>query len=295
MSAEFPAYIELQTISTCNSRCRICPMEWTASALPQGRMSDALLDRILGEIADHAPVIRSVEPYLNNEPLLDRRFLDVLRRIRAAHECTVEVSTNASRLTPELSATILDERLIDDFRFSVFGASKKTHEAVMVGLDWERVTDAVRTYARLWNERGRSNTARVVFVHNPILHPPGELERVRALWADTGLGLIAWEHLDRAGSNRIRLNSDRLAMREGRVVNCKMGYLRDRVAVLYNGEVQLCCQDWGRAISVGNVADSSLEAVWNSPRRRDLSAQIYGMDDPEPDLLCRCCELATVG
>ncbi|WP_029065336.1 hypothetical protein [Labrenzia sp. DG1229] len=95
-------------------------MEWTADVLPQGRMSDELLNRLLAEFKAHNAEITSLEPYLNNEPFLDKRFLSTLRQIRTWFEGNIEVSTNASLLTPDISRAIVDERLVSDFRFSRF-------------------------------------------------------------------------------------------------------------------------------------------------------------------------------
>jgi hypothetical protein len=291
----FPSEIEFQTLSVCNSRCRVCPMEWTASTLPQGRMSDEMLSRLLDEIAEHRDVVTSVEPYLNNEPLLDKRFLDVLRRVREIVTCNIEVSTNAQRLSPAASAAIVNERLIDDLRFSVFGASREVHERVMVGLRWDRVRQNIAEFVRVWDAAGRPNRARVVFVENDVLHPEGEAERVRELWRPAGLDVIVWRHLNRVGNNRILIPLTRQAAPADTVVNCKMGYMQRRVAIMYDGDVLLCCQDWSRHVVIGTLRTQSLAEIWAGAARRMYQGQIYDPDVPaSPGLMCMQCELATL-
>jgi hypothetical protein len=282
---EFPAYVEFQTQSLCNSRCRVCPMEWTAGELPDGRMSDALIEGILDECAAHREQVKSIEPYLNNEPFLDPRFIDVLRGIRRRLSCHIEVATNASVLDDPITDALLDEHLVDDLRMSLFGATPETYEAVMVRLRWDRVMANVERYRLKWLARGRPNRARVVLVHHPELHPPDEIERFRARWEPSGFELIVWEQLDRAGNNRLLLHP---APRTGRMVGCKGGYLRDRVVILYNGDVLLCCQDWARQVVIGRLGSRSLADVWNSPERRHLSESIYGTGGAAPPLCTRC-------
>jgi hypothetical protein len=291
-AAAFPRYVEFQTTSRCNARCTVCPMHWTADALPQGRMTDELLDRLLGELAEHADELLSVEPYLNNEPFMDRRFLDVLRRIRAFTGASVEVSTNATLLRPETADAVLEEGLVNDFRMSVFGADRETYESVMK-LDWDRMTRNITHYARRWVELGRPNQSRVVYVHNPTLQRPDEFERLRARWEPLGLGFINWAQLDRVGNVPFR-QRDPMSV-PGRVTNCKMGYMRDRVAISYDGSVFLCCQDWSRVERIGSVRDGGIAGVWNGAARARHYRWIYGEDLAPPDHLCRNCELATIG
>jgi hypothetical protein len=286
----FPAFIEFQTLSQCNARCQVCPMEWTAAALPQGRMSDDLLQRVLRELEANRETLSSVEPYLNNEPFLDTRFLSVLRDVRRWYGGNVEVSTNASLLTPDMSRAIVQERLVSDFRFSVFGASKETHERIMRRLSWDVVRRNIDNFLDEWQRASRPIRARIVFVENPLLHAPDEAERVRALWAHTGLDITIWRQLDRLGNVSLAINRP---IHSGKIVGCKMGYMRDRVAVLYNGDVVLCCQDWSRNHILGNIVDGSIAAVWRSATRENLYRQIYA-GESEPGLACFNCELAFV-
>lgn len=290
----FPRYIEFQTTSRCNARCKVCPMEWVADELPHGRMPDDLIDKILTELAEHADELVSVEPYLNNEPFMDRRFIDVLRRIRTFYPGSVEVSTNGTLLSQEYADQVLADKLIDDFRISVFGAEQETYEHVM-RLRWDRMTSNVEYFARRWNELGRPVQARLVYVHNPDLQAEDEFERLRARWEPYGLDFIHWEQLDRVGNVRQSRNQvPLLRSRTGMVTGCKMGYMRDRISIHYDGSVYLCCQDWSRTVLIGNVRDSSIAEVWASEKRKQEYREIYGLTMAAANHMCRSCELATI-
>ena len=269
-------------------------MEWTANTLPQGRMPDDILSRLLQEIAENRSAVVSVEPYLNNEPFLDKRFVDVLRRIRSSLSCNIEVSTNASHLSENISGILLAERLIDDLRLSVFGASRSTYESVMVGLDWDTVVSNIHTYVKLWNKAGKPNKTRIVFVDNAKLFSPDEAQKVRDLWLPLGLDVTVWGHLDRAGNNLILLNQNGRPNRRATVVNCKMGYMKNRVAIMYDGDVLLCCQDWSREVVIGNIGQRSLREIWDSEERKKYLSLIYDASVSNSDLLCLRCELATI-
>ncbi len=55
---------------------------------------------------------------------------------------------------------------------------------------------------------------------------------------------------------------------EGRVVKADFGYcfgMRDHFAILYNGDVTLCCVDYEGHAAMGNLGKSSLREILNSP------------------------------
>ena len=268
-------------------------MEWTADTLAHGRMSNELLDQILTELAAHRDDLVSVEPYLNNEPFMDRRFVDVLRRVRSFAP-SVELSTNATLMVPETSDVLLDEHLVDDFRISIFGSNRENYEGIMQRLSWESMTENVEYYARGWLQRGKPNLSRIVYVYNPDIQDPGEFALLRSRWQSYGLGFIHWGQLDRVGNVPHPRSQLELRSRRGRVVNCKMGYMRDRISIHYDGSVYLCCQDWSRSRLIGSLANTSIAGLWASEERTRNYRQIYGMEETPTGHLCRDCELATI-
>jgi len=64
--------LQIQTISSCNSRCIICPhaMSWTRKRL--GVMTDELFDKVIKEIS--VIKFKKICPYLMNEPLTDPKI-----------------------------------------------------------------------------------------------------------------------------------------------------------------------------------------------------------------------------
>lgn len=291
----FPQYIEFQTASRCNARCLVCPMSWTADGLPHGRMADELIGKIISELGDHAAELISVEPYFNNEPFMDRRYLKVLRDIRSAiGRCSVEISTNGALLRPELSDKILSERLVDDFRISFFGGDRETYERVMHKLSWDKTVENIEYYAKRWFELGKPNLSRIVYVQNSDLQQVDDLDRLRARWEPYGLGFIHWQQLDRAGNVPYPRRQQLLRSRQGTIRNCKMGYMRDRIAITYDGTVYLCCQDWSRSVLIGSVGNKSIAELWAGDARKKHYRQIYGEEIAPPDHICRGCELATI-
>ena len=103
----FPRNVQIQTLTGCNGACVFCPYPRTVESQPKGFMSEELFRKIVDEIATHP--VRRVSPYLMNEPFLDPRLLDRIAYIRKkAPKARVVVTTNGSRLSPEVCERLLE-------------------------------------------------------------------------------------------------------------------------------------------------------------------------------------------
>ena len=124
LKIKFPKIIEFQINSICNSHCTICPYSSIEKEFGHEQMKDEQIEKLLEEFDEHASEIERIIPYLNNEPFIDSRFINLLRRLKSKKNHTIEVSTNASLLTKEISEIIVNEKLIDDFRISFFAGNE---------------------------------------------------------------------------------------------------------------------------------------------------------------------------
>jgi radical SAM protein with 4Fe4S-binding SPASM domain len=98
--------VELETNSACNRKCRICPRHKHARS--EGLMSESLYGRILDQLAAIGFGGR-VSPVFYNEPLLDGRLAELMRRARERlPRSTIVVFTNGSLLTREGIAQLVD-------------------------------------------------------------------------------------------------------------------------------------------------------------------------------------------
>ena len=82
----FPRKIQIQTHNRCNFACSMCPYEAAAHLVSRVQMDKDLLRKIIGEVAaenEHVELCLM----LQNEPLLDRRFLDFLDDAHSGSQC----------------------------------------------------------------------------------------------------------------------------------------------------------------------------------------------------------------
>jgi radical SAM protein with 4Fe4S-binding SPASM domain len=78
--------------------------------------------------------------------------------------------------------------------------------------------------------------------------------------------------------------------KKGWIACRKCGGRLNHNVVLPNGDVVMCCMDFGQRHVFGNLLRQSYKEVMDSPERKRVLA---GMSDERQDILCRTCESAT--
>ncbi len=270
---DFPFKVQLQTQSRCQARCPICPYPARARELPHGAMEDALLERLLHELAA-APLLDELVFMLQNEPLLDRRLFErigAFKRLAPAKRCSLATSGELlDRFSPdELAASGVDELLV-----SVNAASPATFAALTGGLSFERVCAGVERL--LADPRLR---ARVVVGF--VLTEASRRELPAALWRWTRAGArVRVTQLSNRGGDLEGFERLRPSTAPGGLAGRLAADLHRRAArrllgpcpfpfyalsVLHDGAVLLCCHDWRRALLVGDARAQSLREIWLGP------------------------------
>jgi MoaA/NifB/PqqE/SkfB family radical SAM enzyme len=275
----FPRTVEFQTLSACNAKCLFCPHSTSPELLPHGRMEDDLIKKIAEECGRH-PVNR-VNPYLTNEPLMDRRMPAILRLLR--DKCRfftkTKINTNAALLTEEVGAKILESGL-SEMWFSVNGYSPETYRASM-NLDFATSMRNIDAFLALKKKLGKKRPSlKVTTLRTTIVEP--ELEFAKRYWAERGVP-FSIHHMDnRAGDKAQNLAPGEHQRKRGCDLFLKQAY------IVENGDMILCCHDWRQSVVLGNVAESSIQEVWNSPVFLDRIYEYYAGNFENIEL-CRNC------
>ncbi|HEX6344814.1 radical SAM/SPASM domain-containing protein [Umezawaea sp.] len=286
---DFPRFLEVQTVTACNAACTVCPHPEVVNELPRGRMSDELFGSIVEQCVDHQEGL-TFAPYLNGEPLIDRRLAERIALVNDRLPAgSVEVSTNVSMLDDRRRAELAEVR-VDDLRLSVFGFTPETHARLMPGLRFDRVWANMVALAEDDRWRRSVGVVGVVLLDHPAVTEE-DVELAEKYCADNGFELYRWGVLDRSRNVASFSNN---TWRD-RVVGCEQNRHRERLHVRFDGTVILCCQDWRAEIVVGNLRESSIQELWHGPVYTALRRQI---EDGRPGVapeLCRRCKLSVPG
>jgi len=276
---DFPAEIQIQTITSCNASCVMCPYPVVSTEFPHERMDERLYDRILDECS-REPRLRRIEPFLMNEAFTDSRMIDWIARAKQkVPHAMVTVTTNGAPLVPKVTDRLVRTGL-DAIWFSFNGATPEVYERIM-GIPYDRVKANIDY---LLDVRPPSLRVFVNMIDTRLMAPE-IVENVR-YWESRGVQAGASPLVNRAGNVG---NFDELRYTpQGQepVRTCELVFYK--MYILASGDVVLCCMDWRRQVVLGNVGRQSLREIWNSEACRRIRRLHTEGRDGEIDL-CKAC------
>ena len=188
----------------CNLHCIMCedhsPYSSTQTdrrraGFPKRRMGIDLIRRVMEESMGTG--LREIIPSTMGEPLLYRHFDEILD-LCAEYGVKLNLTTNGT--FPKRGARAWAERIVpvaSDVKVSWNGATKATHENVMLGSRWETVLDNVRTFIAVRDAHaGRGgNRCRVTFQLTFMEINVSEMPGIVKLAADLGVDRVKGHHL----------------------------------------------------------------------------------------------------
>lgn len=281
-NSNFPKIIEIQFHNLCNANCLICP--YKNMKYKTEYMNENLFYKFLNEIDDGK--LTRIIPYLNNEPFIQKDYIDKVEKIRKKCPNTeIEISTNVSMLDEQKVEKLLPLNLTE-LRLSVFGYSNITYKKIMPCLNKEKVYRNLNIISEKFKE---SNTIiSIVMIDNDEINE-NEFTEMKKLAEKLEFKFERWGFLDRSKNVCYKNNG----IYNNNVCGCEQNRPLERMHILANGDVILCCQDWKHSMIIGNIEKNSIEEVWNSEKYNYLRNAIYKekWDSPE---LCKNCKLAIV-
>ncbi|RMD98121.1 MAG: radical SAM/SPASM domain-containing protein [Calditrichaeota bacterium] len=264
---DYPQSIDIQTQSGCNARCTFCGVGREVNKI-HGRMSDDLFKKIIDEVIEY-PNLRRLDPYLLNDPLVDKRMPErieyIARKKGKRKSPKVRITTNAGLLTEEMGYRLLHAEGLDEINFSFHSIIPEVYEKMMFPLKFERVMGNILRFKEQWNKyRGKKPRLNVWTVKTqPVID---NLKNEKAYWKKVGIGFKA-RKLDNRANKDIELLG--LGDREFvRVPFCVIPFWR--AWIMWNGDMIMCCVDQERTNLLGNCRDRSVKEVWTDPRYQEL-------------------------
>lgn len=277
----FPLTVQIQTRTGCNGACIFCPYSESAEHVPKGTMSDELFKKIILEIAKY-PKTRRISPYLMNEPFLDPKIVDRARFIKSKIPQTkVSITTNGSKLTPEVVDDILSNNPFDHIFISMQGIEKESYEATMRGsLKFEETKRNVEYLIKKRNEKRSKLKITITMVKTNLI----DVDKAVAYWRSLGVD-SKYTALENRGGNIKNFGK----INPGKPLHFKhCTRLFKQAYILFNGDMVLCCTDYYKTMLLGNVAEKSIFEVWNSPRATKIRQDFIRGDFSENPLCAKC-------
>ncbi len=263
---DYPLSLDIQTRSGCNARCAFCGVNREKNRIP-GAMSDELFRKIVDEALTW-PNLRQINPYLLNDPLVDRRLEERLDYIIAGRgdrrRPLVRIITNAGLMRDGRARRLL-ETGIDEINISFNSIVPEVYERAMRPLKYDRVMANIHELIR---QRDRLGVKKPKISIWTVLTREVEdnLADEKAYWKKLGVGFKARKLDNRARSDVEEAQLGRRPMDLVRI--CPIPFWR--AWVMWNGDMILCCVDQERSTVLGNCTDRSIREIWNNPAYRQL-------------------------
>jgi len=294
--------VHIELTNVCDFNCIFCPK--SEMKRPYGYMETGLAKRIITELKTH-DVCEKITFHVMGEPTLHKDFFEILDHAER-QKMKVGLTTNGGGLGGEAGRRHLDYHLHqldislqtpDERSFAYRKAGARTFESYLEGiLEFfraynEKHRDTVFKF-RFLNTRFRKKTMENRVGPLDVISSTEELRRIFVFWAGRIYDLLGVSHEGRREAMRTIeslvaykwnvvevypniffetyvLDDWGHAFNDEKILGAWGGYcfgMRDHFAILYNGDVVLCCMDFDGNTTVGNLCDLSLEEILSSER-----------------------------
>lgn len=264
-----PREVSLETLSLCNAACSFCP--YPTIERKGTKLSDALLDRLVGEMTEfEQPFFFS--PFKLNEPLLDHRLIPLCERMnREVPRAVLRIFTNGSALTPSKIEGIARLRNVVHLWISLNSHKPDEYEAVMK-MPFERTAK------------------RLDYLHSIDFPHPVMLSTVG--YPNEEFRYYCWERWPKFDSMAIKKDSwlgfTEAAVKEVPDTPCGRWL---ELNIMATGKVSHCCMDSGEDSrwTIGDLNAQTMIEVYNSPvwrERREKALSRRQLDERSPCAGC---------
>ena len=287
----YPLKLIVDVHAFCNARCTMCPYPRYSRQQSQGFMSPRLYENIVAEFGqmgrDHGFTPTLTYCYMGEIFLAP----DVPSLVRQAlnEGISVSLNTNAHPMTPDKVDALLAAGFDGTFFISSHSHNPEVYRRIM-GLDYETTLNHIEYLLR------RYDPQKVLIRGVDDGWPEGEKQRWFDFWQPKGVMLEYLKPVSRCGGVKRLLPQnlkENTQKQEGvRLYGCRNHLPLYEMVILYDGRMVMCCQDMGREVILGNVADDGIAGVWNGPTRLETVRRLYDGSRNSPDFICSKCEYA---
>jgi MoaA/NifB/PqqE/SkfB family radical SAM enzyme len=298
--------VHIELTNVCEFNCAFCPK--SQMTRPYGYMETDLAKRIISEIKENR-VCEKVTFHVMGEPTLHPDFFDILRYAQD-EGVPVGLTTNGAQLGRKIGERLLDYDLhqIDVSLQTPDAGAYELRRAG--SLSFEDYFNGVLDFFSAYSAKGRDTIFKFRFLNTRfrkkgmekrvgpvrVISSTAELRstfrylagqvydilavddevRARAFRRIDQLVSYKWNVVEvypRVFFETYMLDDWGHAFEDERIRDAWAGYcfgMRDHFAILYNGDVVLCCMDFDGHTAMGNLHDASLEEVLSSERVREI-------------------------
>ena len=263
-----PYSLFVDVCNACNFKCKFCAIQYANKKLPFRKMcmDYDLFRKVIDDLRKFPEPLKMLRLAANGEPLLNKRLPEMIEYARGGGTQWIEFVSNASLLTPELNRKLVSAGL-DRIRISIEGIGEEQYyEMSGVKIDWNKFVANIKD---LYEHKG--NCEIYIKTVDAAVDTEEKREKFFSTFGDI-CDKISIEHVIPiwTGYDEIYQDFD-IETAEGlhghavkELDVCPFPFYS--FVINPDGEVTVCCNDWERKISMGNVTSESVYDIWNGEK-----------------------------
>ena len=289
---ETPFSLFIDVCNACNFRCKFCATQTTEiKHFNKQIMSWDLFRKIIDDVEQFSRPLKMLRLACQGEPLINKELPRMIKYARdkgvSEH---IEIVTNASLLTPELSDAIIAAGL-NRIRISIEAIDAKGYEEMCRGkIDWDEFLGNIKYF---YNHRKQCEV--YIKTVDAAVKTEEEKELFYKLFEDR-CDKISIEHIVPVWADYDQIYDDfDIDKKEGlhghaqREVNiCPFPFYS--FVINSDGEVTACCSDWKRAISMGNAWTENVCDIWQGERYKNFLREMLEKGRINSNSTCAVCQ-----
>lgn len=255
--SDFPIVVCIEPTSVCNLRCVMCfqaDKSFSSDKKVMGFMELDLFKKVIDESV--ANDLCSIVIASRGEPTLHKQLPEMIAYAREKGILDVKLNTNATRLTPELSRSLLKafgDQGVNTIVFSVDSAEKEEFERIRVGANFDKIVENISVFRKIRQEEFPNSTVRTRISMTLVTGYYQSVEKAQGFWP-TLVDEFAIHHAN-----------PRVDIYHHPVTEpmhwCTQ--LFERLYIWYDGTVNTCDEDYKSKLSPGTLKDKSIKELWS--------------------------------
>jgi len=266
--------INIELTNHCNLTCLWCPGSGERN---KGFMSFDTFTTILNNILSDKIIVNEIHLYNVGESLLHPDFPKIVQFLGAlSKKPKIVLVTNGTLLSDSIMDQIIESKGIDTIQFSIDGGTKESYEQLRQGAKWEDTLKKISHFLQKNNKRIKTGLI-TIDMGVPFSE---EFKKI----------IEKVDNFDFRPPHNWTGNEDLKDYPFERSFNPHpCWHIQNNLAILWNGDITLCCADLhGRGI-FGNIHLDTLENFWKGHRLTTFRKQMTGRKKEIE--LCKNCSI----
>lgn len=292
-----PVNATIELTNLCGLKCPVCETGAGVLKRKKGSMSFDNYRMIIDQIA---PFTNTVLLYFMGEPLNNKSIYEVIRYTKTKN-IYVKICTNGQNIDP----VRLIESGLDEIQFQIGGITQDTHSVYRVGSDLSEVLRNVRLLTGVkknYIEQGKVAKTKICLGLIVMKQNENELKDFFRMAEELGVddARVEVPCVRSLDQGRLFLPKDMKywlynpeAFKKGVLVHkdyradyCKWIYYS--ITVTWEGDVIPCCRDVDGMLTMGNLLQEKISAIWNNRRFRVFRKKVLNKAEVIP--MCLLCD-----